>query len=75
MRRIPPAGAEQLGLAGEVEREPRRAPALGRRLEGLGKVVDVDRHLPHAVVAQQGELVGDERDAADGEGGLRQQLA
>ena len=68
------AGVEQLGLAREGERDAGRAVAARRGLEALGEVMGVDDHLAHAVVREQRELVGDQRDPAHRHGRLRQQV-
>ena len=70
----PTARIEQLALARERERHAGRAVAPRGALEPLREVVGVHDYLVHAVVGEQRELIGDQRDAADGQRGLGQQL-
>jgi len=64
-------GIEQLRFDRKAQFHVQRAMAAGRVHQDVGKVMGVDDDFRHAVACEQRERVGDERNAAHGEGGFR----
>ena len=64
-------GIEQLCFDRKAQIDAQRAMAAGRVHQDVGKVMGIDDDFRHAMAREQRERVGDEGNAAHGEGGFR----